>query len=133
MLRASDAEDIDADAARIAEMRKRMEGMFSGAEAPAAPAVKDASALVPLVLAVDPQVIAAFGRDAGRQVDVVGDEQCSTTLKFDDEALVARALFVVGKKFQEFALDRDHEAGLLFAYGGFNLLIGVGAVAARWG
>ena len=44
VLRASDAEDIDADAARIAEMRKRMEGMFSGAEAPAAPAVKDASA-----------------------------------------------------------------------------------------
>ena len=36
-LRASDADDIDAnEAARIEEMRKRMEGMFSGAEAEAA-------------------------------------------------------------------------------------------------
>ena len=43
LLRASDADDIDADeAARIAEMRKRMEGMFSGAEAEAAPAADDA-------------------------------------------------------------------------------------------
>jgi len=41
VLRASDAEDIDAEAARIAEMRTRMEGMFSGAEAPAAPAAED--------------------------------------------------------------------------------------------
>ena len=47
VLRASNADDnadeIDADeAARIAEMRKRMEGMFSGAEAEAAPATEDA-------------------------------------------------------------------------------------------
>ena len=47
VLRASSADDntdeIDADeAARIAEMRKRMEGMFSGAEAEAAPAAEDA-------------------------------------------------------------------------------------------
>ena len=47
VLRASSADDntdeIDADeAARIAEMRKRMEGMFSGAEAEAAPATEDA-------------------------------------------------------------------------------------------
>ena len=43
LLRASDADDIDADeAARIEEMRKRMEGMFSGAEAEAAPATEDA-------------------------------------------------------------------------------------------
>ena len=43
LLRASDADDIDADeAARIEEMRKRMEGMFSGAEAEAAPAAEDA-------------------------------------------------------------------------------------------
>ena len=43
VLRASDADDIDADeAARIEEMRKRMEGMFSGAEAEAAPATEDA-------------------------------------------------------------------------------------------
>jgi hypothetical protein len=45
VLRASSADDntdeIDADeAARIAEMRKRMEGMFSGAEAEAAPAAE---------------------------------------------------------------------------------------------
>ena len=49
MLRASNADDnadeIDADeAARIAEMRKRMEGMFSGAEPEAAPATEDAPA-----------------------------------------------------------------------------------------
>ena len=49
VLRASSADDntdeIDADeAARIAEMRKRMEGMFSGAEAEAAPATEDAPA-----------------------------------------------------------------------------------------
>ena len=49
VLRASSADDntdeIDADeAARIAEMRKRMEGMFSGAEAEAAPAAEDAPA-----------------------------------------------------------------------------------------
>ena len=45
LLRASDADDIDADeAARIEEMRKRMEGMFSGAEAEAAPATEDAPA-----------------------------------------------------------------------------------------
>jgi len=49
VLRASNADDnaddIDADeAARIAEMRKRMEGMFSGAEAEAAPAAEDAPA-----------------------------------------------------------------------------------------
>ena len=44
-LRASDADQTDADeAARIAEMRKRMEGMFSGAEAEAAPATEDAPA-----------------------------------------------------------------------------------------
>ena len=47
VLRASSADDntdeIDADeAARIEEMRKRMEGMFSGAEAEAAPATEDA-------------------------------------------------------------------------------------------
>ena len=47
VLRASNADDntdeIDADeAARIEEMRKRMEGMFSGAEAEAAPATEDA-------------------------------------------------------------------------------------------
>ena len=47
MLRASNADDnadeTDADeAARIEEMRKRMEGMFSGAEAEAAPATEDA-------------------------------------------------------------------------------------------
>ncbi len=47
VLRASSADDntdeIDADeAARIEEMRKRMEGMFSGAEAEAAPATDDA-------------------------------------------------------------------------------------------
>ena len=47
VLRASNADDnadeIDADeAARIAEMRKRMEGMFSGAKAEAAPAADDA-------------------------------------------------------------------------------------------
>ena len=43
LLRASDADEIDADeAARIAEMRKRMEGMFSGTEAEAAPATEDA-------------------------------------------------------------------------------------------
>ena len=47
VMRASSADDntdeIDADeAARIAEMRKRMEGMFSGAEAEAAPAAEDA-------------------------------------------------------------------------------------------
>ena len=43
VLRASDADEIDADeAARIEEMRKRMEGMFSGAEAEAAPATEDA-------------------------------------------------------------------------------------------
>ena len=47
VLRASSADDntdeIDADeAARIAEMRKRMEGMFSGAEPEAAPATEDA-------------------------------------------------------------------------------------------
>ena len=42
-LRASDADEIDADeAARIAEMRKRMEGMFSGVEDEAAPAADDA-------------------------------------------------------------------------------------------
>lgn len=49
VLRASNADDnadeIDADeAARIAEMRKRMEGMFSGAEPEAAPATEDAPA-----------------------------------------------------------------------------------------
>ncbi|CAH0379064.1 unnamed protein product [Pelagomonas calceolata] len=49
VLRASSADDNtdenDADeAARIAEMRKRMEGMFSGAEAEAAPATEDAPA-----------------------------------------------------------------------------------------
>ena len=49
VLRASSADDntdeIDADeAARIEEMRKRMEGMFSGAEAEAAPAAEDAPA-----------------------------------------------------------------------------------------
>ena len=49
VLRASSADDntdeIDADeAARIEEMRKRMEGMFSGAEAEAAPATEDAPA-----------------------------------------------------------------------------------------
>ena len=49
VLRASSADDntdeIDADeAARIAEMRKRMEGMFSGTEAEAAPATEDAPA-----------------------------------------------------------------------------------------
>ena len=38
-------DEIDADeAARIEEMRKRMEGMFSGAEAEAAPAAEDAPA-----------------------------------------------------------------------------------------
>ena len=47
VLRASNADDntdeTDADeAARIEEMRKRMEGMFSGAEAEAAPATEDA-------------------------------------------------------------------------------------------
>ena len=44
LLRASNADDnTDADeAARIEEMRKRMEGMFSGAEAEAAPATDDA-------------------------------------------------------------------------------------------
>ena len=44
MLRARNAdENADADeAARIEEMRKRMEGMFSGAEAEAAPATEDA-------------------------------------------------------------------------------------------
>ena len=47
VLRASSADDntddIDADeAARIAEMRKRMEGMFSGVEDEAAPAADDA-------------------------------------------------------------------------------------------
>ena len=44
VLRASSADDnADADeAARIAEMRKRMEGMFSGAEDEAAPAADDA-------------------------------------------------------------------------------------------
>ena len=47
VLRASNADDntdeIDADeAVRIEEMRKRMEGMFSGAEAEAAPATEDA-------------------------------------------------------------------------------------------
>ena len=47
VLRASNADDnadeIDADeAARIAEMRKRMEGMFSGVEDEAAPAADDA-------------------------------------------------------------------------------------------
>ena len=47
VLRASSADDntdeIDADeAARIEEMRQRMEGMFSGAEAEAAPAAEDA-------------------------------------------------------------------------------------------
>ena len=47
VLRASSSDDntddIDADeAARIEEMRKRMEGMFSGAEAEAAPATEDA-------------------------------------------------------------------------------------------
>ena len=48
LLRASDADDIDADeAARIEEMRKRMEGMFSGAEAEAAPATEDAPADAP--------------------------------------------------------------------------------------
>ena len=52
MLRASSADDntdeIDADeAARIAEMRKRMEGMFSGTEAEAAPAAEDAPATSP--------------------------------------------------------------------------------------
>ena len=52
VLRASSADDntddIDADeAARIAEMRKRMEGMFSGAEAEAAPAAEDAPAMSP--------------------------------------------------------------------------------------
>ena len=44
LLRASDADDIDDEAARIAEMRKRMEGMFSGAEAEATPATEDAPA-----------------------------------------------------------------------------------------
>ena len=49
VLRASNADDnadeIDADeAARIAEMRKRMECMFSGAEPEAAPATEDAPA-----------------------------------------------------------------------------------------
>ena len=43
VLRASNADDnADDEAARIAEMRKRMEGMFSGAEAEAAPAAEDA-------------------------------------------------------------------------------------------
>ena len=45
VLRASNdnTDEIDADeAARIEEMRKRMEGMFSGAEAEAAPATEDA-------------------------------------------------------------------------------------------
>ena len=44
VLRASSADDnADADeAARIEEMRQRMEGMFSGAEAEAAPATEDA-------------------------------------------------------------------------------------------
>ena len=48
VLRASNADDnADADAdeaARIEEMRKRMEGMFSGAEPEAAPATEDAPA-----------------------------------------------------------------------------------------
>ena len=49
VLRASNADDsaddIDADeAVRIEEMRKRMEGMFSGAEAEATPATEDAPA-----------------------------------------------------------------------------------------
>ena len=45
LLSANDADEIDADeAARIEEMRKRMEGMFSGAEAEAAPATEDAPA-----------------------------------------------------------------------------------------
>ena len=43
VLRASNQDDAD-EAARIEEMRKRMEGMFSGAEAEAAPAVEDAPA-----------------------------------------------------------------------------------------
>ena len=41
VLRASNQDDAD-EAARIEEMRKRMEGMFSGAEAEAAPATEDA-------------------------------------------------------------------------------------------
>ena len=41
VLRASNQDDAD-EAARIEEMRKRMEGMFSGAEAEAAPATDDA-------------------------------------------------------------------------------------------
>ena len=49
VLRASNADDnADADeAARIEEMRKRMEGMFSGAEAEAAPATEAAPADAP--------------------------------------------------------------------------------------
>ncbi len=43
MLRASNPDD-NAEAARIEEMRKRMEGMFSGTEAEAAPATEDAPA-----------------------------------------------------------------------------------------
>ena len=43
VLRARDETDAD-EAARIEEMRKRMEGMFSGAEAEAAPAAEDAPA-----------------------------------------------------------------------------------------
>ena len=46
VLRASNQDDAD-EAARIEEMRKRMEGMFSGAEAEAAPATEDAPADAP--------------------------------------------------------------------------------------
>ena len=67
VLRASSADDntdeIDADeAARIAEMRKRMEGMFSGAEAEAAPAAEDAPATSPPPAAPKPP---RLGRGTG--------------------------------------------------------------------
>ena len=49
VLRASSADDNtdEIDASRIEEMRKRMEGMFSGAEDEAAPAAEDAPAAAP--------------------------------------------------------------------------------------